>query len=240
MRPGLIAAGYFGTAPGTPFLAALIEGIRTQPSVADRQAWVSVGPLYLTRAWAAQKYANLTILPSHFFMPRHHTGQEYTGKGPVFSLQAWASTQGTYESLATPVAITQMSAEVRREAVSQAFLLEPTWEERPWRQVVLSYLEAFTAEDPVVLILLVDPSQPNQIPWAKVEQSILEAREGAGRGNLPEVLLLDRPGDILSRLRPFQQISWLRPSEGGFSGLRGPLALRLVRALGSMTKDAPK
>ncbi|MBV5333237.1 mannosyltransferase, partial [bacterium] len=124
VRPGLIAAGYFGTGPA--FLAALIEGIRQQPTVTDRQAWMSVGPLHLTKTWNANAYGNLTLLPSHFFMPTHHTGETYTGGGPVYAHQAWASTGGTYDLLADPDPSPRGAPDLEgAEPASQAFLFEP-------------------------------------------------------------------------------------------------------------------
>ena len=232
VRPGLIAAGYFGTIPGTAFLAALIEGIRQQPSVTDRQAWVSVGPLHLTKTWKAMAYGNLTLLPSHFFLPTHHTGLTYTGGGPVYALQAWASTGGTYDILASAGPSPQESpGQAGVEPTSQAFLFEPFWEDGEWREVLRRYLEVFTAEDSAILILLLNPDQPNQMDSATAQQSVLAIVNGLGRKDLPPVLVLNQPADLIRHLRSFHQASWIRLLKAGQYGLRGPLGQRLAHAL---------
>ncbi|HEU6455594.1 MAG TPA: glycosyltransferase [Roseateles sp.] len=99
IRPGLIAAGYVASKPENPFFGQMILDLQKEPSVVDRMAWQSVGPLYLTEQVRAQRYSGLTVWPSHFFIPRHFTGHEYTGGGPVFAAQEWGSTLGKYDEL---------------------------------------------------------------------------------------------------------------------------------------------
>jgi hypothetical protein len=38
------------------------------------------------------RYIDLTIYPSHYFIPTHLTGLKYQGSGPVFAEQLWATT----------------------------------------------------------------------------------------------------------------------------------------------------
>lgn len=99
IRPGLIAAGYVASKPENPFFGQIILDLQKEPSVVDRMAWQSVGPLYLTEQVRMQRYSGLTIWPSHFFIPHHFTGHEYTGGGPVFAAQEWGSTLGKYDEL---------------------------------------------------------------------------------------------------------------------------------------------
>lgn len=99
IRPGLIAAGYVASKRENPFFGQIILDLQKEPSVVDRMAWQSVGPLYLTEQVRMQRYSGLTIWPSHFFIPRHFTGHEYTGGGPVFAAQEWGSTLGKYDEL---------------------------------------------------------------------------------------------------------------------------------------------
>ena len=82
-----------------PFFGQIILDLQKEPTVVDRMAWQSVGPLYLTEQVRMQRYSGLTIWPSHFFIPRHFTGHEYTGGGPVFAAQEWGSTLGKYDEL---------------------------------------------------------------------------------------------------------------------------------------------
>lgn len=98
-RPGLIAAGYFGTVPGNPFVKALIGDIAALPSVVDRMAWQTVGPLRLTESYRQHRYTPLRIYPSHTFIPRHFTGLTYEGRDPVYANQLWGSTLKGYDTL---------------------------------------------------------------------------------------------------------------------------------------------
>lgn len=100
-RPGLIAAGYVASVPDNPFFGQMILDLQKEPTVMDRMAWQSVGPLFLTECHRQYQYGGLTIWPSHFFIPRHFTGTAYTGGGQVFADQAWGSTLQGYDALHT-------------------------------------------------------------------------------------------------------------------------------------------
>ncbi len=227
LRPGLIAAGYFGTIPGTPFVAALIERIRKQPSVVNRRAWESVGPLLLTEAWRELKYNNLTVFPSHFFIPRHFAGIEYTGGGPVFALQAWGSTLGAYEILADPKGTVAPQA---GPTGPQAFLYEPDWAKSEWIEILLAYLDAFQPEDPVALALLMDPASPTAPPLAEAEQALLELVAKTGREAFPTVMIFDQPGEVLEHLRTYPHLSWVPKGRGNVEGLRGIHGTRFAQS----------
>jgi mannosyltransferase OCH1-like enzyme len=98
-RPKLIAAGYVASVPENPFFGQIIQDINAEESVVGDMAWKTVGPLRLTKAFYQYKYSNLTIWPSHFFIPQHFAGQSYEGGGRVFATQEWASTRRTYDTL---------------------------------------------------------------------------------------------------------------------------------------------
>ncbi|HXY05091.1 MAG TPA: glycosyltransferase [Burkholderiaceae bacterium] len=98
-RPGLIAAGYVASIPQNPFFGQIIIDIRAEASVVDKMAWETVGPMRLTVSHRKYRYSNLTILPSHLFIPRHFTGISYTGSGPVYAKQEWGSTLKIYDDL---------------------------------------------------------------------------------------------------------------------------------------------
>lgn len=91
-RPGLIAAGYVGARAGDPLIARIVNDIKQEKTVVNKSAWKTVGPRRLTDTWKAMQYTGLSVLPSHYFMPRHHTGIEYSTDGPVFGKQLWGST----------------------------------------------------------------------------------------------------------------------------------------------------
>lgn len=93
-RPGLIACGYLKFPNDHPFLEAIIQDIKSQP-LDERMAWEIAGPLAITRAFHTFKPNDLTILPSHFFTPRHLTGREYAGT-LKYAEQLWGSTFNAY------------------------------------------------------------------------------------------------------------------------------------------------
>ncbi|BDU75237.1 glycosyltransferase family 32 protein [Mesoterricola sediminis] len=221
VRPGLIAAGYFGTVPGTPFLADLIEGIRARPTVVDRMAWETVGPQYLTDTWRRLAYANLTILPSHFFLPQHFTGARYTGPGPVYARQAWGSTLGTYDSLAAGFP----------EPAACAFLHEPDFAGAGWAEVLLSYFEAFAPADPVALVFVTAGAAEAAEARARVQDLVTRT----GRAQVPPVYVAGGPTAFVDHLARFPRASWIPKASGEGGGLRGTLGRRLADARRRLT-----
>ena len=98
-RPGLIANGFMAAKAQDPFIAKLVDSIVASPSVTKARASQTVGPKRLTDLYNQTKYAALTIWPSHYFLPEFHSGEKYTGSGPVFASHRWGSTRNLYGSL---------------------------------------------------------------------------------------------------------------------------------------------
>lgn len=98
-RPGLIAAGYFGCAPGNPFVGQIVQDIAASPTVVAEMAWKTVGPQRLTDCYRKFAYTPLRIYPSHYFIPRHFTGVTYEGRDPVYAHQLWGSTSQSYDRI---------------------------------------------------------------------------------------------------------------------------------------------
>ena len=92
LRPGLIAAGALGFVPGHFLVGHILKDIIEDPDPFDGMAWQKLGPQRITDTFRKLNFPNLTIYPSHFFFPKHHSGFEYGGKGPVFARQFWGST----------------------------------------------------------------------------------------------------------------------------------------------------
>ena len=99
VRPGLIAAGYFGSVAGNPFVKQIIDDIAAEPSVTHDTAWKTVGPLRLTEAYRTYGYSKLRIYPSHYFIPKHFSGAAYDGSDPVYAHQLWGSTRASYDEI---------------------------------------------------------------------------------------------------------------------------------------------
>jgi glycosyltransferase involved in cell wall biosynthesis len=102
-RPGLIANGYVYSHPGNALIRQVISDIRSLPDVKQGLAWEITGPKRLTETYRRMAFADLTIYPSHYFMPSHLTGTSYTGSGPVFARQLWGRARANvYSDLAKP------------------------------------------------------------------------------------------------------------------------------------------
>ncbi|EZP71564.1 Mannosyltransferase [Sphingomonas paucimobilis] len=99
VRPGLIAAGYFGSVAGNPFLKQIIDDIAAEPTVIQDMAWKTVGPQRLTDSYRKYAYSRLRIYPSHYFIPRHFSGISYEGSDPVYAHQLWGSTRQAYDEI---------------------------------------------------------------------------------------------------------------------------------------------
>ncbi len=104
VRPGLVSNGLVGASMNNPVIEKIIDKTFGQRNILrrfvwhklkfkKRAAWRTVGPMALTSALQETKYLNATLLPSHFFYPRHHSGASYTGNGPVYCTQLWSSTE---------------------------------------------------------------------------------------------------------------------------------------------------
>lgn len=92
VRPGLIHNGFLGAIPGCQLFKAVIDDIASEKSIDDRPAWQTTGPMRLTNTYLRLQNPNLTIFPSHFFLPKHWTGMAYSGNGLVYAQHDWDST----------------------------------------------------------------------------------------------------------------------------------------------------
>ena len=94
-RPGLIANSVVGSVPKHPLIGQIISDL-SQDKPNGRMAWQFSGPQRLTETIHNHDFRDITIYPSHFFLPKHFTGSEYKGSGYVFANQEWKSTRGKW------------------------------------------------------------------------------------------------------------------------------------------------
>lgn len=114
-RPGLISNGYVGAHAGDPLISRIIDTLKNEKNLAykkkwfglkkkRRTSWKTTGPQIISDCYHSMGYENLTVLPSHFFIPQDHLGKNYTGSGPVIALQLFGSTRGgkiSHETIST-------------------------------------------------------------------------------------------------------------------------------------------
>jgi len=100
----LIATGTMAFPPKHELPRLAIEWIKNNEiSVrkTGRRAWRTVGPGLLTRLYWQQKWKDITILPSHYFLPIHVSGTEYKGHEKIYANQEWGSTKHSYDIMNT-------------------------------------------------------------------------------------------------------------------------------------------
>ena len=94
VRSGLMSNGYLASVPKNQFLWDMLNAIgqRQNMNYPSLQTWEITGPLLLTSTVCRLRYNNMTIYPSHYFIPKHYSGLEYTGKGKIYAKQYWGTT----------------------------------------------------------------------------------------------------------------------------------------------------
>ena len=98
----LLATGTMAFPPKHPLPKMAVEWIKNNEiSVfkSKRRAWMTVGPGLLTRLYWSQKWKDITILPSYYFLPIHASGCTYVGHDKVYANQEWGSTKDNYDQM---------------------------------------------------------------------------------------------------------------------------------------------
>ena len=98
----LIATGTMAFPPKHELPRLAIEWIKNNDISIQRtrkRAWRTVGPGLLTRLYHGQKWKDITILPSHYFLPIHASGLEYKGPEKIYAYQEWGSTKESYANM---------------------------------------------------------------------------------------------------------------------------------------------
>lgn len=113
VRPGLVANGYVGAVPGHSVIQRVVSELRDLRDIRrhfvwrkmrfkKRKVWQTTGPVPFTKALLEDASRSATILPSHFFLPLHHSGEIYRGNGPVYGCEFFAGTLASYDEMRAP------------------------------------------------------------------------------------------------------------------------------------------
>jgi glycosyltransferase involved in cell wall biosynthesis len=111
----------------------------------------------------------------------------------------------------------------------EAFLYAPDWTRAEWMEVLLSFMLAFQAGDPVTLVL---PwaGTPGEPTLGEIQVAVLESARSAGLQTFPDVALVDQPGDLAEFLAGFPVVTPVPAGRGAVAGLVGRNGLRLAAA----------
>lgn len=102
VRAGLVATGTMGFIPKHPLCFDIIQWINSNAStqcIRDTRAWYSVGPGLLTKMLDTGNYKDISIYPSHCFLPIHFTGPVYDGHKKVYGYQEWGTAKQSYDTM---------------------------------------------------------------------------------------------------------------------------------------------
>lgn len=93
VRNNLIANTVIGGVPGADVWKKCIDEVATKDCTEKKLAWLITGPMLVTDVFFKGQ-ANLTVYPSQFFMPEHHSGYVSKVTGHHFASHLWGSDIG--------------------------------------------------------------------------------------------------------------------------------------------------
>lgn len=94
VRGNLIANGYIASTKENDLMFILLCKIKKINDINSKEPWQITGPKLVTDTVKEIDYSDLTVYPSHYFIPKHYSGVEYNGDDKVFARQYWGSTFG--------------------------------------------------------------------------------------------------------------------------------------------------
>ncbi len=94
-RGALVACGIMGATKGCRLMKNCILDVR-----AGQPAWWYVGPVYFTWVIQSNMYTDITLYPSHWFIPNHYTGDKYDGPDKLYADHKWGTAMHLYGDLA--------------------------------------------------------------------------------------------------------------------------------------------
>lgn len=105
VRTGLIANGVIGFCKEHPLIGDMIDEIHSgilDNEIPQMQSWKILGPTLITRFLNSGKYSTVSIFPSYYFFPEHHTKIPiYDGHKKVYAHQWWGTSNQSYNELQT-------------------------------------------------------------------------------------------------------------------------------------------
>ncbi|PRY92683.1 hypothetical protein BCF33_1536 [Hasllibacter halocynthiae] len=93
---GQLVSPILACEPGNPFVEALVAMLGEIGEDEIGRPWMTTGNLFVTKAIRDLK-PEITIFPSHYFIPEHFDGGRYEGDGPIYARQHFGTTVDGYE-----------------------------------------------------------------------------------------------------------------------------------------------
>ena len=95
-RPGSVSP-VMACDPENSFVGSIIDSLSKVPYYKLDKPWKTTGNRFMTRM-ISELNPDIVIFPSHYFIPRHFTGLQYTGSGKIYADQKFGETTGAYSS----------------------------------------------------------------------------------------------------------------------------------------------
>jgi mannosyltransferase OCH1-like enzyme len=94
VRNGLVSP-LLAAPAGSKFAKELIDGLTNINIPSDDSPWKVTGNRYMGEM-VKKTACNIKILPSHYFLPEHFTGEKYEGNDKIYSKHHWGTTLDSY------------------------------------------------------------------------------------------------------------------------------------------------
>lgn len=94
---------------------------------------------------------------------------------------------------------------------AEALLFDCDWRGDTWVEVVLSYFQAFQPQEPVTLVVCLEPGSPGQVTAEVAQRAILALARSLQREQVPSVAVVDSGAALLEVLRAHQRAQWIPP-----------------------------
>lgn len=105
IRPELIANGVIGFCKEHPLVGDMIQEIKSgilDSQIPRMQSWKVLGPGLITRFLNTGKYSDVSVFPSYYFFPEHHTKIPiYDGHKKIYAHQWWGTSNQSYNEIQT-------------------------------------------------------------------------------------------------------------------------------------------
>jgi len=96
-RGGMMSP-FLASEPGNRVIGRVVERLSALDPATMGAPWTTTGNGFLRRFFLANRAlkAEVTIFPSHYFLPEHHSGESYSGTDRIYSRQMWGTTLRAY------------------------------------------------------------------------------------------------------------------------------------------------
>lgn len=122
------------------------------------------------------------------------------------------------------------SSDVSHRADQEAFLVTPDWSAAGWVEVLLSFMEAFRPDEPVMLVFVLDASAGTPLTIEAAKMAVEGIIRQTHHRSFPAIHFVDRLGSLQATLQPCTRSQWISSERGAKEDLAGPFGLRLAEA----------